>query len=74
MALDGTYEITVKTPMGSQKGTLVFETDGTHLTGTSDGAAGISPLLNGKADGDAFEFMVEVASPVGGVRNLSVLP
>jgi hypothetical protein len=65
MALDGTYEISIKTPNGDQNGKLVFETDGGALTGTSEAVGSVSPLQDGKADGDSFEFKTEANTPMG---------
>ncbi len=44
MAIDGTYEITIQSPMGTQKGKLILETDGAVLTGRSEGPLGVDPL------------------------------
>jgi hypothetical protein len=65
MAIDGTYEISIQTPMGVQKGRLVLKTFRGTLTGTSEGATGIDPIQNGKVRGDEFEGMVETKSPMG---------
>ena len=68
MALDGNYEISVKTPMGNQDGKLVFKTDGSTLTGTSESAGETVDLLDGKADGNEFQFKVKQKSPVGRLK------
>ena len=65
MALDGTYEISITTPIGEQTGKLVFETDGGDLTGTSEVMGSAAPLQDGKADGNSFEFMAEANTPMG---------
>ena len=63
MAIDGTYEITIQTPMGAQKGRLVLKAFRGILTGTSEGASGVDPIQNGKVHGDEFEGMVETKTP-----------
>jgi hypothetical protein len=68
MAVDGTYEISIQTPMGNQTGTLTLKTNGTDLTGTSEVMGAESPLQNGKVDGDAFDFMVEASTPMGAIE------
>ncbi len=68
MALDGTYEIAIKTPMGAQAGKLVLKTDGNTLTGTSEGMMGVDEIQEGKVNGDAFECMVETQSPMGPLK------
>jgi hypothetical protein len=65
MAIDGTYEVTTQTPMGPQKGKLVFKTEGDTLTGSSEGQGNVVAIQNGKVNGDQFEFMVEAKSPMG---------
>ncbi len=68
MAIDGTYEITIKTPMGNQAGKLVIQTDGDILTGTSEGMMGVDEIQNGKVNGNEFEGMVETKSPMGPLK------
>ena len=40
MGADGTWNMTMKTPMGEQAGTLTLSTDGGTLTGTMGGPQG----------------------------------
>jgi hypothetical protein len=68
MAVDGTYETTVKTPMGAQAGKLELKTEGTTLTGTMQGMMGTDPLQNGTVNGNEFTFMVETKSPMGPLK------
>jgi hypothetical protein len=68
MGLDGSYEISVKTPMGNQDRKLVFKTDGSALTGTSESAGETVDLLEGKADGTEFQFKVKQKTPVGRLK------
>ncbi len=65
MALDGTYDIMVKSLKGKQAGRLVFNTDGTTLTGTSDSGGEVVELMEGKADGNDFQFKVKQKTPIG---------
>jgi hypothetical protein len=65
MALDGTYDIMVKSLKGKQAGRLVFKTDGTTLTGTSDSGGEVVELMEGKADGNDFQFKVKQKTPIG---------
>ncbi len=52
MAVDGTYNVTIKTPMGAQEGVLTLTTDGAALTGNMSGAMGAIDLQDGAVDGD----------------------
>jgi hypothetical protein len=65
MAIDGIYDITVKTLKGKQDGRLVFKTDGDVLTGTSDSGGEVVELLNGSVDGSNFRFKVKQKTPIG---------
>ena len=47
MAIDGKWNITIKTPMGEQTATLTLKEEGGALTGEMSGAAGTSPIENG---------------------------
>jgi hypothetical protein len=65
MTLDGTYDITAKTPMGNQEGRLLFKTDGGSLTGTSESAGQAVELTGGVANGNEFQFKVKQKTPMG---------
>ncbi len=68
MAVDGTYETTVQTPMGAQAGKLELKTEGNTLTGTMEGMMGADPIQDGTVNGDEIEFMVEANSPMGPLK------
>ena len=42
MSVDGTWELTIDTPMGAQKGNLTLASDGDSLTGKMTGGPGLS--------------------------------
>jgi hypothetical protein len=65
MALDGTYDIIAKTPKGNQEGKLVFKTDGSTLTGTSESGGETVELMDGAANGNEFQFKVKQQTPMG---------
>jgi len=66
MAIDGTYNITINTPMGDQEAKLTFKTDGNILTGTSESAmAGISEIEDGKVNGNELTWTENVKTPMG---------
>ncbi len=65
MAIDGTYDILVKTLKGRQEGRLVFDTDGSTLTGASDSGGEVVEILDGNVDGNEFQFKVKQKTPIG---------
>jgi hypothetical protein len=68
MAVDGTYDFTLQTPMGPQKGKMVLETNGNTITGSFQGMMGVDPIQTGTANGDEFECLVEARSPMGPIK------
>ncbi|HSG90462.1 MAG TPA: hypothetical protein VLA56_14700 [Pseudomonadales bacterium] len=64
MSATGTWNITTKSPMGSQAGTLTLNVDGDSLTGTMAGAQGSMDLVDGKADGDKLAWIANMTSPM----------
>jgi len=56
MSVAGTYETTVKSPMGDQKGTLTVNpgADGTSFTGSMAGGMGSMDIADGSVDGDRW--------------------
>ena len=64
MSADGTWNVTLNTPMGAQAGTLELATDGNTLTGTMSGPQGSMELENGTADGDSLSWAVNMTQPM----------
>jgi len=64
MALDGTWNIEISSPMGAQKATLEFKVDGDVITGTQNAPQGSAPIENGKAEGDRATWSANVTSPM----------
>ena len=64
MSADGTWNVTLNTPMGAQAGTLDLATDGNTLTGTMSGPQGSMELENGTADGDSLSWTVNMTQPM----------
>ena len=64
MSADGTWNVTLNTPMGAQAGTLELATDDTTLTGTMSGPQGSMELENGTADGDSLSWTVNMTQPM----------
>jgi len=64
MAIDGKWNITIKTPMGDQGGVLTLKQEGDALTGEMSGPNGAAPIENGKVDGDTLSWHAKVTSPM----------
>jgi hypothetical protein len=64
MAFDGTWNVTMKTPMGPQQGTMELSTDGDALLGSVKTPMGGADIDEGKVDGDAATWVLNMTSPM----------
>ena len=64
MAVDGNWNLTIKTPMGDQTGLLTLNTEGGALTGQMSGNMGAVPIENGSVEGDTVKWSAKVTSPM----------
>ena len=65
MSVDGTWNLSMKTPIGERKSTLALTTAGTTLTGKLTADEGASTdIFEGKADGDNVTFKASIKSPM----------
>jgi hypothetical protein len=64
MAVDGTWNVAVKTPMGDQDVTLVLQTEGSTLTGTMSNGSGTVPIEDGKVDGNKVSWRARISVPL----------
>lgn len=62
--VDGQYDVTTKTPMGDQRGTLTLSSDGDSLTGTLSGDQGSIEIADGKIDGEDLSWSASITSPM----------
>jgi uncharacterized protein YjdB len=67
MAVDGTYNITVQTPMGAQQSKVTLKTDGNSLSGTDESAFGTTSFT-GTVSGDEVQWEETVKSPMGELK------
>lgn len=63
MSVDGTWNITVNSPMGAQPSTLTLKAEGATLTGTQSAQGNTQPIANGKVDGDAVTWSNSITTP-----------
>jgi hypothetical protein len=64
MAVDGKWNLKIKTPMGEQSGTLDLKAEGSTLAGTMSGNMGAVSIENGSVAGDAVKWSAKVTSPM----------
>lgn len=63
MAVDGTWNVTVNSPMGAQKSSVTLKADGTTLTGTGSGPDGVKDIADGKVSGNDVSWKISISSP-----------
>lgn len=61
--VDGTWKLTVNSPMGQQNIDLNLATSGSELTGSLTGAMGSTEIKNGKVEGDSISFEAQITEP-----------
>ena len=64
MSVAGTYNTTVKSPMGDQKGTLTVNRDGDSWTGNMAGGMGSMDISNGTVEGDTLKWTMDMTVPM----------
>lgn len=63
MSADGTWKVSINSPMGVQQGTLDVKTSGSTFTGTFNGQMG-SQDISGSVDGDKLSWKTNITSPM----------
>jgi len=64
MSADGTWNITMNTPMGPQTATLTLKSNGDSLEGTVSGPQGSLDIEEGKVDGDTLTWAINMTQPM----------
>ena len=64
MSADGTWDIKMDTPMGSQAGQLELKTDGNTVTGAMTSAMGSIDITDGTVNGDSLTWKASMAQPM----------
>ena len=62
--VSGTWDATIKSPMGDQNATMTLNQDGNTVTGTSSGAQGSADIAEGKVEGDTFTWKQDITVPM----------
>jgi len=64
VGIDGSWEITIQTPMGPQASRLEFKSDGGALTGTQSGSGDQTDIYDASVDGDNATWKVDIKQPM----------
>lgn len=64
MSVDGTWAITLKTPMGPQSSTIELVSDATGLSGTQSGNGESGPIYDASVSGDTATWKVDITRPM----------
>ncbi len=64
MSVAGTWNTTVKSPMGDQTGTLTVVVDGDSFTGQMAGGMGTMDVVDGKVDGNTLTWKMNMVVPM----------
>jgi len=65
MAVEGTYKVMIKTPMGAKKSTIILELIGATLSGSVDGPGGLSEFTDGTVNGNEAKWAASGKTPFG---------
>jgi hypothetical protein len=63
-AVDGKYDVTVKSPMGDQKSVLTVNSDGAGFSGSMAGAMGSMDIESGAVDGNILSWTMNMTVPM----------
>jgi hypothetical protein len=64
MSADGSWNVTINSPMGAQEAVVTLVTDGNTLSGNMAGAQGTQEFSGGTVDGDAVAFGIDMTKPM----------
>ena len=64
MSVAGTYNVTVKSPMGDQTGTFTVVPAGSSFTGSLVGSLGSMEIADGKLDGNNLAWSMDMTMPM----------
>ncbi len=63
-AVDGDWDVTIKSPMGDQKAVLTVNSDGGSFPGKMSGGLGSMDIANGTVDGDTLSWGMDMTVPM----------
>jgi len=63
-AVDGDWDVTVKSPMGDQKSVLTINSDGGSFTGKMAASLGSMDIASGSVDGNTISWKMDMTVPM----------
>lgn len=63
-AVDGDWDVTVKSPMGDQKSVLTVNSDGGSFTGKMAGGMGTMDITGGSVEGNTLKWKMSITVPM----------
>jgi hypothetical protein len=64
MSADGTWNLTMQTPMGERRSTLTLSTAGGTLTGTQQAEGDTTDISEGTVNGNDVSWKVAITNPM----------
>ena len=64
MAVDGTWNIAIETPIGTRQATLNLAAAGNTLTGTQSADGNTGEISDGKVDGNKVSWKIAITNPM----------
>ena len=64
MAADGTWNLTMQTPMGERRSTLTLATAGGTLTGSQEAEGNTTDIAEGSVNGNDLSWKVSITNPM----------
>ena len=64
MAVDGTWNLTMDTPMGERASTLMVKASGNKLEGTQSAEGQTAPIFEGSVNGNSVGWKVSITQPM----------
>jgi hypothetical protein len=64
MAVDGSWNISIDTPMGTRQASLDLKADGAALTGTQSADGQSGPIQDGSVEGNKVSWKVDITNPM----------
>jgi hypothetical protein len=64
MSADGTWNLTMETPMGERRSTLTLSTAGGTLTGKQEAEGNTTDIAEGTVNGNDLSWKVSITNPM----------
>jgi hypothetical protein len=64
MSVDGTWNLTMETPMGERRSTLTLSTSGGTLTGKQEAEGNTTEIAEGTVNGNNASWKVSITNPM----------